>query len=252
VGLLPLALVGVDIKALVAGAGDMLARFWSEQIEKNPAAVSAVIEFLLDTKRGKNIQVIFPYANGLSGMAAWYCQLWAESLGKAHDRKGKPVHVGQTPVVALGATDQHSQLQLYMEGPADKTFSFWVVDEFRATVRLPSNWSDLASTGYLGKKSFNRLIAAEQRAVDRALAEVGRPSVTFRLPHIDEAHIGEMIALFELQTALAGEMYDVDAYDQPGVEAGKRSTYALMGRKGYEELAAEIEAGEKEVKRAIV
>jgi glucose-6-phosphate isomerase len=184
-------------------------------------------------------------------MAAWYCQLWAESLGKAEDRRGRRVNVGQTPVVALGATDQHSQLQLYMEGPDDKTFAFWVVDEYRATVTMPARW-DLESTGYLGGQTFNKLIAAEQRAVELALTKAGRPSVTYRLRRVDERVLGALITLLEFQTAIAGELYDINAFDQPGVEAGKRATYALMGRKGYGRLARAIERREARLKRVRV
>jgi glucose-6-phosphate isomerase len=127
-----------------------------------------------------------------------------------------------------------------MEGPHDKVITFLEVEQFRPDVRIPRLHADLASTGYLGGRTLGELLNAERRGTGIALASAGRPSFTYLLPRIDAHVIGQLIYLFEFQTALSGELYDVDAFDQPGVEAGKVAAYALMGRPGYEQEAARL------------
>jgi glucose-6-phosphate isomerase len=150
------------------------------------------------------------------------------------------VETGQTPVTALGATDQHSQVQLYMEGPHDKVVSFLEVERFRREVTIPRLHKDLASLGYLGGRTLGELIAAERRGTEVALTAAGRPNFTWKLPEISAHVLGQLIYLFEFQTALSGELYGIDAFDQPGVEAGKIATYALMGRAGHEKAAEDL------------
>ena len=246
VGLVPAAFLGIDVDALVQGARDMRARCWSRPAEDNPGVLGAALLHALATTRGRNIQVLMPYADALVHLADWYRQLWAESLGKRLDRSGRVVETGQTPVVSVGATDQHSQVQLYVEGPHDKVVTFLEVERFRRDVKIPRLHGDLASLGYLGGRTLGELIAAERRGTEIALAAAGRPSFTWRLPRVSPHVLGQLIYLFEFQTALAGELYDIDAFDQPGVEAGKVATYALMGRKGHE---AESERLRREMKR---
>src|SRR5262249_29387226 len=130
VGLVPAALVGIDIRKVTAGAARITYDCWQSDIAKNPALRAALHHYLLCTRKGKSIQVAFPYSNQLWGTAFWFRQLWAESLGKAVNRSGETAHTGQTPVAALGTTDQHSQVQLYIEGPNDKVFTFWAVEKF--------------------------------------------------------------------------------------------------------------------------
>jgi glucose-6-phosphate isomerase len=192
------------------------------------------------TRRHCNIQVLMPYADGLVHFADWYRQLWAESLGKRLDRRGHKVETGQTPVTSLGVTDQHSQVQLYMEGPHDKVVTFLEVARLRKDIAIPRLHADLVSLGYLGGRSLGELLAAEKRGTEIALTAAGRPNFTYLLPTIDEHVLGQMIYLFEFQTALSGELYGINAFDQPGVEAGKVATFALMHRKGYEDKAAEL------------
>jgi glucose-6-phosphate isomerase len=222
------------------GARAMRRHCWEAPPEKNPGVLGAVVPYLMATERGRNIQVLMPYAGSLVPLADWYKQLWAESLGKRVDRQGRVVHTGQTPVTALGATDQHSQVQLYMEGPHDKLVTFLEVGEFRPDVRIPRLHGDLASTGYLGGRSLGELLNAERRGTEIALTSAGRPSCTYLLPRIDAHVVGQLLYLFEFQTALSGELYGIDAFDQPGVEAGKLAAYALMGRPGYEKEAARL------------
>ncbi|MFB3916994.1 MAG: glucose-6-phosphate isomerase [Terriglobales bacterium] len=236
VGLVPAALIGVDIGKLLRGARDATGICWSEKLKENPALASAAVHHALD-RRGKAIEVVFAYSNYLWGAAFWYRQLWAESLGKAVSRTGMQVSAGQTPVAALGVTDQHSQLQLYMEGPNDKMITFWEVERPRAEVRIPKDLSQYDSCRYLGGKSLGTLLRAERTATEAALTKAGRPNCRWTLPRVDEYNLGAFFQMLEFQTAFAGELYGVNAFDQPGVELGKKMTYGLMGRKGYEDLA---------------
>lgn len=234
VGLLPAAFLGLDVPALLDGARDMRRHCWSARPERNLGVLGAVLLHEMATRRGRNVQVVMPYAEALLHLADWYRQLWAESLGKRLDRRGRRAETGQTPVVALGATDQHSQVQLYVEGPHDKVVTFWEVSAFREDVPIPRAHGDLASTAYLGGRTLGELLLAEKKGTEVALARAGRPSFTYLVPPLSERVLGQLFYLFEFQTALSGELYGIDAFDQPGVEGGKLATYALMGRPGYE------------------
>ncbi len=241
VGLLPGALTGMDIAALLAGAGDMAEWVRTAGGWDNPASAYAGVHYLEDTRLGRRVSVMMPYAAGLRDVADWYRQLWAESLGKEVDRKGRTVHTGPLPVKGLGVTDQHSQLQLYAEGPDDKVITFLGVRRFENEVDIPAPGAEAQSLAYLGGHSLADLLWAEQRGTAWALAQKGRPSLTITLPRVDAYSVGALLYLLEMATAIAGELYDVDAFNQPGVELSKQATYALMGREGYERLAGEID-----------
>jgi glucose-6-phosphate isomerase len=245
-GLAPLALTGMDITKVLRGAKDANGACWSPDFKFNPALQSAAIHHALDTKRGKKIEIVFAYSSYLWGSAFWYRQLWAESLGKRLNRRGELVNSGQTPVPALGVTDQHSQVQLFMEGPHDKMITFWAVERPRIEVRIPSDkrFARFEATGYLQGKTLGQLFHAERAATEAALTEAGRPNCRWTLPRVDEYHIGMFFQLLEFQTAFAGELYGVDAFDQPGVELAKKLTNGLMGKQGFEEY------GERFTKRA--
>ncbi len=237
VGLVPAALIGIDIAKVLKGAREANKLCWSDDPAKNPALQSALVHHALDTKRSKPIEVVFAYSQYLWASAFWYRQLWAESLGKRVNRAGEVVHTGQTPVAALGVTDQHSQVQLYAEGPNDKMITFWDVEKPRVELTIPKDFRQLDSTGYLGGKKLGQLFRAERIATEAALTQAGRPNCRWTLGRIDEQTIGAFFQVLEFQTAFAGELYGIDAFDQPGVELGKKMTYGLMGRKGYEEFA---------------
>ncbi len=240
VGLLPLALVGIDIDSIINGIKDMDLALKNTDIHENIAAQNALIHYLLDTEKGKHISVMMPYSSRLKYVADWYVQLWAESLGKNKDKSGNDVSIGQTPVKSLGATDQHSQIQLYNEGPNDKIINFIRVKNFDTKMDIP-NIFEYTGIGYLGGKTINQLINAEADSTRVALADYKRPTVTITLDKVDGYHLGQLLYMMEIQTAIAGELYNIDAFNQPGVEQAKNYTYALMGRTGYEESAHQLQ-----------
>jgi glucose-6-phosphate isomerase len=234
VGLFPAAMVGIDVAALLAGARSMDERCDTDELSANPAALFAGLQWLADTERAAPIHVMMPYSDRLYSAADWFRQLWAESLGKRRDRAGRDIHVGPTPVKALGATDQHSQVQLYIEGPFDKTITFLAVRDRDRDVEIPRIYEDIEALGYLGGHTLGELLDAERRATAAALAERGRMNMTVTLPRLDEHAIGQLFMLLEIATVYAGALYDVDPLDQPGVELGKQLTYGLMGRPGVD------------------
>ena len=236
VGLLPLALVGIDIEAVVNGIKDMDLALKNTDINENIAAQNALIHYLMDTKKGKNISVMMPYSSRLKYVADWYAQLWAESLGKNKDIDGNDVNIGPTPVKALGVTDQHSQIQLYNEGPNNKIINFIRVKEFDTTMEIP-NIFEYTGLNYLGGKTVNQLLNAEADSTRVALADYQRPTVTITLQKVDPYNVAQLLYMLEVQTAIAGELYGINTFNQPGVEQAKNYTYALMGRAGYEDSA---------------
>lgn len=236
VGLLPLALVGIDIDEIMNGIKDMDLALKNTNISENIAAQNALIHYLMDTKKNKRLSVMMPYSSRLKYVSDWYVQLWAESLGKQVDNKGKEVHVGPTPIKALGATDQHSQIQLYNEGPNDKVISFIRVEEFDNELEIPKIF-DYTGIGYLGGKTINQLINAEADSTRVALSDYKRPTITISIPKVDAYNVAQLLYMLEVQTAIAGELYNINTFNQPGVEQAKNYTYALMGRAGYEESA---------------
>jgi glucose-6-phosphate isomerase len=236
VGLLPFALVGIDIDEIMNGIKDMDLALKNTDIHENIAAQGALIQYLMDTKKGKNLSVMMPYSSRLRYVSDWYVQLWAESLGKNEDLQGNSVHVGPTPIRALGATDQHSQVQLYNEGPNDKVINFIRVQDFDTTLEIPKVF-EYTGIGYLGGKSLNDLMNAEADSTKVSLIDYSRPSLTITLPKINGYYVGQLLYMLEVQTAIAGELYNINTFNQPGVEQAKYYTYALMGRAGYEESA---------------
>ena len=246
VGLLPLALAGIDVVGLVKGAAFMDEICRSEDAEENPALVYAALQWVMQSRKHKPIAVTFAYSQRLVQLADWYAQLLAESLGKRVSRRGEVVHAGPTPVRALGVTDQHSQVQLYAEGPFDKWFTFLAVEKPDYSVEIPRAFEDLEGAGYLGGRTLEEFFQAEYQGTRIALTEARRPNVTLSFPAIEPHTIGQYLQLMEVSVALMGEHYGVDAFDQPGVEAGKIAAYALMGRRGYEQRRAEIESAQPE------
>jgi glucose-6-phosphate isomerase len=239
VGLLSAAVCGIDIEGLLAGAREMDQRVSRVDFFANPAALNAAVNWHY-YNRGKRISVMFPYAWRLKDLSDWYRQLWAESLGKSKNLKGQDVFVGPTPVNALGTTDQHSQVQLYREGPNDKIFTFLQVKNFDRDIVIGPALENTPELNYLAGKQMSRLLNSEKLGTEYALLHDKRPCLTVLFDQVNAYTVGQFIYLFEVTTSLAGLLFEINAYDQPAVELGKEATFALMEQPGYEELAQKI------------
>ena len=234
------AAAGMDIGALLAGARHADTLCAQEDPKSNPAAMHAALLYLAMQEKRCNIHVLMPYADGLLRFAEWYGQLWAESLGKARGIDGSIVETGQTPVRALGATDQHSQVQLFSEGPRDKVITFIRVSVHEHDITIPGEDGDAEEFAFLSGHTMGELLNMEQQATELALADAGKLTSVLTIARCDEAALGQLFHFFEVQTVIAGGLLGVNPLDQPGVEAGKRLTFAMAGRKGYEEDANRV------------
>ena len=250
VGLLPAACCGIDIKELIRGAVSMDKYMAENGVMENPAYMYAALSCLA-LEKGRNISVIMPYADSLKLVADWYSQLWAESLGKKYDINGKQKNIGQTPVRALGATDQHSQMQLFIEGPDDKIIVIIGLDKYKRKITIPVD-SDVEDLGFLRGATHNNMISIEQMSAEYALLKAGKVNMTITLPEVNEYYLGQLLYMFEVATAFAGELLNINAFDQPGVEEGKNAAYAMFGRKGYEAKRAELDAKPEKDKKYII
>jgi len=241
VGLLPAAVAGLDVAGLLDGARRMRDRCVAPDLDDNPALRLATLLHWHHVERGRPIVVLMSYVDALFDTADWFRQLWAESLGKDGQ--------GPTPVAARGATDQHSQLQLYAEGAIDKVVLFLTATSRGEDVRLPA--SDLAASqpdyAYLAGKGMGELLDAELRGTMGSLQRRGRPFGLLALPRVDAPALGELLMLLEAATAFAGPIYGVDPYDQPGVEEAKRLAYAALGREGFQDQMVEVRSDPRHV-----
>lgn len=248
VGLLPAAVAGLDVSGLLDGARAMRDRSISgdrcHTLGGNPALLLASALYLHHIERGRPMVVVMPYADGLYSIGDWFRQLWAESLGKQFDVNGNQVNVGPTPIAARGATDQHSMLQLFAEGPDDKVFICMGVRERGVEVVMPASerFAAHSAYGYLANRGMGELLDAELRGTVASLLGRKRPTSTITLSRVDAPAIGELLMLFEAATAFAGALYHINPYDQPGVEEAKQLAYASLGRAGYEAHAAKLSA----------
>jgi len=246
VGLLLAETIGIDSTELLKGVSDIDAICLNDNISTNPALRFALTCYLLHTIKGINMTILFPYSDQLRRFSEWFCQLWAESLGK----EGR----GLTPYPSVGTTDQHSQLQLWMEGPADKLVVFIAIDDYGRDITIPSiecKFNDFANQSYLSGHKLSNLIKVEQEASEIALTKNSRPNITIKIPKIDAYHFGQLFSFFELCTAYTGILLNINPFDQPGVEEGKNLTYGMMGKKGYDAKRQEFEEYRK-MKRLII
>jgi len=231
VGMFPAAMTGMDVDAMFGGCADMDARCQTDELDGNPAYLRAAVHYLLNEK-GKPMTVMMPYADGLRDVADWYRQLWAESLGKAEDLDGNAVFTGQTPIKGLGVTDQHSQVQLYREGPNDKIFNILEVRRFDKTVKIPDTLKGIEGIDYLRNSSLNKLMNAELRGTVDALKKSRRPVVRTVLPRVNAHTVAQLLYMLEVETAMMGRLLNVNTFNQPGVEEGKILARKLMGGEG--------------------
>ncbi len=240
VGLLLAEVIGVDSAEILKGARDIHKKCSDPDIWKNPAYLFSLLLYFMAKEENRTINVMMPYADGLKPMAEWFCQLWAESLGK--------LGMGLTPYPSLGTTDQHSQLQLWMEGPEDKVVIFIRVNDYGSYIEIPKVFNEIEGLNYLGGHTLSELIKAEQESTELALAKIKRPNMTINIPKINAYYIGQLFHFFEIATVFMGFLYGINPFNQPGVEEGKNFTYGVMGRKGYEAKKEEvIKAREKKM-----
>lgn len=230
VGLLPAVAVGIDAAALLDGAADMVRRCEVPSLRENPAGMVATLLHAADAEAGAGIHVFMPYADRLRWLAAWFQQLWAESLGKARDRTGATVETGPTPLPALGANDQHSLLQLLMEGPRDKAVVFVACRDPGEDLPVPQLFGDEPDVSHSSASTLFQLLDCEQRATADALRRAGRMNMTVTLDQVDARSLGALIMLFQIAVVYAGALYGVDPLNQPGVELGKKLARELIGR----------------------
>ncbi|MBI2487313.1 MAG: glucose-6-phosphate isomerase [Deltaproteobacteria bacterium] len=242
VGLFPAAMMGIDIKRLLKGAVGMDALCSGEKLDENIASALCAFYFIT-YKKGKQITVLMPYSDRLLGFGLWFRQLWAESLGK---RKNSRESEGPTPVVALGATDQHSQLQLYLQGPDDKSITFIELEDYESEIEIPRSFEH-NDFSYLPGNRLEDLIRAELSATRTVLTTNGRANATIRLSRISPDTVGGIIYLYEVVTTLMGYLLDINPFDQPAVEEGKKITREILEGKespeSKEKLAIECVLG---------
>jgi len=222
VGLVLAAVCGFDIEAFLNGAKDMDIACQNEDVWQNPALLNAVLKYIASEKYGRDMEVMMPYGDYLKSVSEWYIQLLAESLGKQVDRNGKDVYYGRTPIVAVGTTDMHAQTQQHQEGKLNKVVQFIRVENWDTDFVIPNSFPEVKKLADIsGVKMSQALEVARQSNAD-ALASNNRFNALFSLPRLDAYHLGELLYMLALSIAYEGELADVDAFNQPGVEAYKR------------------------------
>ena len=222
VGLVTACASGIDIKEFLRGARDMDMACQSHDVFENMALLNATLKFVAAGKYGRDIEVFMPYADNLKSLSEWYIQLLAESLGKENDRSGNRVYYGRTPVVAVGTTDMHAQTQQHQEGKLDKVVQFVKIDKWPHDVIIPDCFPAEKELVGISGVSFGDAINAALYANAAALSSNGRFNATFVLPELNVYYLGAIMYMLALSVAYEGELADVDAFDQPGVEAYKK------------------------------
>jgi glucose-6-phosphate isomerase len=249
-GLFAAGLCGIDIEALLAGAGEMDKRCRHGDAMHNPAYMHALIHYLLTRKRRKTMHVTFSFSNRLHAVGEWYTHLSSVSLGKMLNRKGKAVHVGPSPVAALGTFDQHGQMQLFCEGPFDKVVTFVTAKQHGPSIIAPASYPKMEALTHLQNVDLTTMMDHGYWGTEQHITAAGRPNMAIQLDVVDPANIGGLIYLLQLSSVMSAELYGIDPFDQPGVEHCKHATFAQFGRSGFEDLAKRIK--EYRAKRRLV
>jgi len=228
VGIFPLSLLGVDAYSLLRGANKFNKLTQSYELEANPALYYALLHYIY-AQKGHNVTVFFLYDRNMEALGDWLVQLWAESLGKRFNRRGDLVEVGLAPICAIGPRDQHSILQLLIEGPFDKVITMIWPTKFKQDPRIVLPMWQKKGFKYLSKKSFGQIMASEAQGTYQALTKSGKPVIKVNLDCIDAEGIGYMLQFFMCATAYLAELWDINAFDQPGVQLGKEISRRLLG-----------------------
>ncbi|MGQ0457853.1 MAG: glucose-6-phosphate isomerase [Hyphomicrobium sp.] len=223
VGLMPAIARGLDPRAIRAGAASVVQSLLASKSPSDFApAVGAATAIALNKEKGIRTLVMMPYADRLGRMAAWFVQLWAESLGKGGE--------GTTPLAALGPLDQHSQLQLYMDGPREHFLTVLRVASAGVGPRIDAGLAKIAGSDMLGGYTVGDVVAAQAQAVPEALARAGRPVRTFDIATLNEFSLGALLMHFMIETILAGRLLGLDPFDQPAVELAKILTKERLAK----------------------
>jgi glucose-6-phosphate isomerase len=222
VGLVTAACIGFDIETFLAGARSMDEACQAADIWQNPAMLNAALKYLAAANHGRDIEVFMPYADYLKAVAEWYIQLLAESLGKRTNREGQEVYYGRTPIVAVGTTDMHAQTQLHQDGKRDKLVQFVQVGRWQQDAVIPNSFPSAAKLADIAALRLSQALDAAREANAAALTNDNRFNTNILLPEMNAYHLGELLYLLALSVAYEGELANVDAFDQPGVEAYKR------------------------------
>ncbi len=227
VGLSTAAVIGMDIEKFLEGARDMDKACQNDDIFQNPAMLNAALKFAAYKKHGRNIEVMMPYGDYLKSLSEWYIQLLAESLGKQFDKEGNEVCEGRTPLVAVGTTDMHSQTQQHQEGTLDKVVQFIKVAKWANDLTIPNVFPEYKKLADIAGVTMSGALEVARQSNADALKSNKRFNACFTLPELNEYHVGELLYLLAMSVAYEGELLNVDAFNQPGVEAYKR----IMGPK---------------------
>ena len=227
VGLTTAAVIGMDIEKFLEGARHMDEACQNDNIWENPAMLNAALKFAAAQKHGRNIEVMMPYGDYLKSVSEWYIQLLAESLGKKFDKEGNVVNYGRTPLVAVGTTDMHSQTQQHQEGALDKVVQFIKIAKWDNDLVIPNVFPNTQKLADISGVTMSEALEVARQSNADALASDGRYSACFTLPELNEYHLGALLYMLAMSVAYEGELSNVDAFNQPGVEAYKR----IMGPK---------------------
>lgn len=240
VGMVPAALMGHDPTEFLRGARDLAAELDDNNAADDFALTYAAWHYLY-ASQGKSMTVLMPYIYNLCELALWFRQLWGESLGKKVNNQGQAVYAGTTPVAALGPTDQHSQLQLYNEGPNDKVFTLLTATSSRKDIDMPTDYSGVEAFSFFSGRKLHEVLNLELETTAFALTQNSRPNLQITIPILDAYNLGKLFYFFELVTAYMGYFYDINTYDQPGVELSKNAMFGVLGKPGYEKNKSEFE-----------
>jgi glucose-6-phosphate isomerase len=249
-GLFPAAMAGIDIEGRLAGAGFMDQRLQSSPASQNLAYRLAACYYLTLKKRSYSLQVIMPYAVGLTGVADWFCRLWEETLAGKSSPAGA---AAPTPVrAAVGAADQYSLGQLCLAGPPGKMITFLEVEKFQHQLPLPSAYPDIDSLNYLSGHTMAALLEADKQALAFKLMTAGCPNLTIKLPEINAFTIGQLLYLWQVAVVALAALLNINPCDQSAAEAGQKTTFWLLGRPGYEAQKEELEKAPSPMKKYIL
>lgn len=240
VGMIPAQYMGLDTEKMLQGAKDLDEELAQLDYKQDYALKYAVAQLLMGQK-DKNITILMPYIYSLYDFSRWFKQLWGESLGKKVNKDGEVVHTGTTPVAALGPTDQHSQLQLYNEGPNDKLITFITAEKSKNNMKMPADYDGVQEYEFFKGHDMQEILNAEHATTAYALTKNNRPNITISIEKLDEYTLGQLFYFFEVVTAYMGYFLNIDAYNQPGVELSKNAMYGYLEKEGYEKEREEFE-----------